>query len=311
MSGYRVTAAGVEALARACFGEPNKRLANAGELRFGRRGSISVLLARAVFTDHEAGASGGVLQMAVHGGLARSTAEAARLLEMHGLIAGRETATEGRERGRREDDARKAKRALAARIWASAKPLAGSIAETYLRQARAIAAPLAAAMLRFDPGRGDGPPAMVAAVLNAIGDLTGAHRTFLAPDGSGKAKIVMPRQSRGEIMGSFIRLALGSRLIVAEGIESALSAWEARPPEASDCGAIAAISAGGMAGLIWPATVRELIIAPDRDASGAGERAAQSLARRAHAAGLGVAFLWPPEGCGDWNDAARADRMQP
>ncbi|MEP6968100.1 MAG: toprim domain-containing protein, partial [Pseudomonadota bacterium] len=237
--------------------------------------------------------------------------EAARLFATDGLIAARETFAERQERARREDEAGKAKRALAARIWGSARPLAGSIAETYLRQARAIAAPLGGAMLRFDPGRGPWPPAMVAAVVNAKGDLTGAHRTFLAADGSGKAKVAIIRQSLGEIMGGFVRLARGSRLIVAEGIESAFSAWEARPPEASDCGAIAAISAGGMAGLIWAAGVRELIMAPDRDASGAGERAAQKLARRAYAAGLTVGFLRPPEGFGDWNDAARADRMKP
>ncbi|MGI9169985.1 MAG: DUF7146 domain-containing protein [Caulobacteraceae bacterium] len=308
MSGLHITPTSVEALARQCFGEPNKRLSTAREMRFGRRGSISVVPARAVFADHEAGAAGGVLQMAVHAGLARSTAEAARLRETDGLIAARETFAEGRERARRDDDTRKAKRALAARIWACARPLAGSIAETYLRQARAIAAPLAGAMLRFDPGRAPWPPAMVAAVVDAKGDLTGAHRTFLAVDGMGKAEVAMTRQSQGEIMGGFIRLAPGSRLIVAEGIESALSAWEARPSETSDCGAVAAISAGGMAGLVWAAEVRQLIIAPDRDASGAGERAAQTLARRAYAAGLAVGFLRPPEGLGDWNDWARAQR---
>ena len=306
MTGLQLSPADVESLARKCFGEPNHRLSNARELRFGRRGSVSVVPARAVFADHEAGVSGGVLAMIVHAGGADTTAAAARLIEADGLIAARESPGERQERARRENDALRARHAEAARIWARAEPFAGSIAETYLRRARAIDAPLHAADLRFDPG-GDGRlPAMVAAVVNAKGELTGAHSTFLAADGSGKANVKAARKSRGEVMGGFICLIPGSRLIVAEGIESACSAWEARPLEAKDCGAVSAVSAGGMAGLVWAAEVRELIIAPDH--GDAGERAAQALARRAYNAGLKVGFLRPPEGFGDWNDAARARR---
>jgi hypothetical protein len=100
-------------------------------------------------------------------------------------------------------------------------------------------------------------------------------------------------------------LIAGPVLVVAEGIESALSAWEAARAAGREAGCVAALSAGGVAVLDWPDGVTGLIVAPDRDASGAGLRAARTLAARAHDAGLRVAFLTPPEGYCDWNDAAR------
>jgi phage/plasmid primase-like uncharacterized protein len=149
---------------------------------------------------------------------------------------------------------------------------------------------------------------MVARVSDASGRGIGAHLTFLQPDGLAKADMPSPRKAVGAVAGGFIRLAPGARLIVAEGIESALSAWEVRPPEAADHGAVATISAGGMASLVWPAEVEALVIAPDSDASGAGDRGALALARRAHAAGLMVSFMRPPDRYCDWNDWAQAER---
>lgn len=66
------------------------------------------------------------------------------------------------------------------------------------------------------------------------------------------------------------------------------------------------LSAGGLARLELPDTVRELIILADHDASGTGIRAAQTLATRLHRAGLTVHLALPPTvGC-DWNDMLRA-----
>ena len=132
--------------------------------------------------------------------------------------------------------------------------------------------------------------------------------TYLRRDGSGKADVTPSRKMVGTVGGGHVPLIPGGRLVVAEGIESALSAWEVAvniegvPPDT--LGAVAALSAGGVKALAWPAGTSALLIAPDRDASGAGERDAEALAYRAYAAGLSVAFLRPPEGCSDWNDPA-------
>jgi len=308
----------VAAAARQCFGEPNQRLSTPGEVRFGRRGSVSVNLARGVFHDHEAGVGGGVLAMLVHAGCAPTLRAAAQLLESEGQLQPRQTLAERQGRARAEECALVAKRACAAALWAQAQPLAGTVAETYLREARAITAPLDGADVGFLPAAPVWPyvascperqPALVARVSDHGGGLIGAHLTYLRPDGSAKADIASPRKVAGTRGGGFVRLAPGACVIVAEGIESALAAWQARPAEARDFGAAAAISAGGVSGLLWPAEVKALVIAPDRDK--AGQAAAQALARRAWVAGLCVSFMWPPEGFSDWNDVARAQRVQP
>jgi len=147
-------------------------------------------------------------------------------------------------------------------------------------------------------------PAIVAAVVDSTGQLIGAHLTYLARDGSGKAQIASSRKMVGAVRGGHVPLIAGATMVVAEGIESALSAWEAYRATGREAGALAALSAGGLAGLNWPKNVTKLVIAPDRDFSGAGLEAAKELARRADSAGLEVDLLAPPEGFADWNDAA-------
>jgi hypothetical protein len=92
----------------------------------------------------------------------------------------------------------------ARRLFAMSQPLGGSLAETYLRQ-RGIAVPPGPASLRFHPRcyyRSDCDevtqtwPAMIAAVTDLDGQITGVHRTWLAPGGTDKAP-VDPAQGNG------------------------------------------------------------------------------------------------------------------
>jgi len=314
MSAFHLDPIFIADLAQRLFGPPNRRLSTTHELRFGRRGSVAVVPSRGVFRDYEAGASGGVLAMVVHAGAAATTAEAARLLERYGAIPARESPLERREREERDNADQAHRRAVAASLWAAATPIDGSPVETYLRRARAIAAPLGGASIGWLANAPVHPyatgdricrPAMVAAVVNANRQLIGAHLTYLAPGGTGKADdLATPRKMVGVVGGGFVPLAAGSRLVVAEGIESALSAWEAVGGSREDIGCVAGLSAGGLAGLTWPTATRELIIAPDRDTNGAGESAAHALALRAWRTGLTVGFLRPPQAFADWNAAA-------
>ena len=309
----------VASLARRLFGGPNQALSTHHELRFGRRGSLAVVPSRGVFCDHEAGVSGGVLAMIVHAGAARDLGEAARMLEARGALPVRETLRESHNRAVADAKAKAARTAAAVALWRAGKPLAETAAEIYLRRARAIGAPLKAASLRFLPDAPFTPyapdhrryPAIIAAVVNAAGRFIGAHVTYLRRDGSGKAEVSPCRKMVGTVGGGYVRLMPGNRLVVGEGLESTLSAWEAAVAalggSGGDLGAVAALSAGGVAGLVWPPETTALIIAPDRDASGTGEQAAHDLARRASDRGLLVGFLYPPDGYGDWNDAAWKD----
>jgi hypothetical protein len=189
--------------------------------------------------------------------------------------------------------------AQAKRVWQESQPIAGTLAETYLR-GRGITAPLPAT-LRFHPECWHGPtarrmPALVAAVQGA--GLPAVHRTWLRADGLGKAGIDPPKAMLGATAGGAIRLVDGlGPLVVAEGIETALSLTSGllRTPATI----WAALSTSGVRGLNLPQQPARLTIAPDGDAP--GREAANALAERAHALGWQVSLLPAPDGR-DWND---------
>ena len=227
-------------------------------------------------------------------------------LRGRGLVKGR---SEGRApdpvelvRRRREEEADAARRAVQAeRCWREARPIAGTPAERYLH-GRGVMAALGDG-LRFHPACWHGPtarrhPAMVARVEGADG--FAVHRTYLAPDGAGKAPVEPARMMLGACAGGAVRLLGGHRrLVVAEGIETALSLASGLLP--GPLSLWAALSAPGMAALRLPPLVAgaEVVVASDGDR--AGREAAHSLAQRATAEGWRVLRADP--GCGlDFND---------
>jgi phage/plasmid primase-like uncharacterized protein len=198
----------------------------------------------------------------------------------------------------------------ARRLWAMSKPLAGTLAEQYLR-GRGITDLKGCEALRFHPRcwyRGDDDrgergrdawPALIAKVTAHDGAVTGVHRTWLAPDGAGKAPIDTPRRAMGLLLGNAVRFgAADDVLAVGEGIETVLSLRCALPamPMA------AALSAGHLAALEFPAALRRLYIVHDTDA--AGEMAATTLTERARAVGIDALILSPQRK--DLNEDLRA-----
>lgn len=124
-------------------------------------------------------------------------------------------------------------------LWSQRQPIAGTIAETYLREARRYGGPLPAT-LGFLPARGKHGPAMIAAFgigrepepgVLAIDDaaVQGVHLTRLLMNESDRecgdrAKIIV-----AQCLGSPIMLAPPNDLlgmVVAEGVEDALSAHQ-------------------------------------------------------------------------------------
>ena len=176
----------------------------------------------------------------------------------------------------------------------------GTPAERYLR-ARGITTPLGDA-LRFHPAcwhrSGRRHPALVARVEGGPADAV--HRTYVAPDGSGKAAVDPARAMLGPCQGGAVRLLGGHRrLVVAEGIETALSLASGLLDGSASLWA--ALSASGMAALRLPPVVEgaELVVAADGDR--AGREAAHALAQRAAAAGWRVLRADPGDGL-DFND---------
>jgi Toprim domain len=181
-------------------------------------------------------------------------------------------------------------------LWSCRAPIAGSTAETYLRDARGYGGPLPAT-LGFLRGRGDFPPAMIATFgiseepepgLLAISDtaVTGVHITRIAPDGRGKAGTERDKIMIGKSRGSPIMLASANDLlglVVSEGIEDALSAHEA-----TGLGAWAAGCASRLPALadVIPLHIEALTILVDDDRD--GRRYSTELAHRVAARGIDV-----------------------
>jgi hypothetical protein len=174
----------------------------------------------------------------------------------------------------------------ARRLFASAKPMLGTIAETYLRS-RSITGMGDLDCLRFHPGcyyrANDAAPretwpALIAAVTDLDGAVTGLLRTWLARDGSGKAPLATPRRALGRLLGSGVRLGRAIDVMAAgEGLETMLSLRVVLPTMPM----VAALSSAHLAALILPTGLRRLYIARDNDR--AGHRAADALGIRANA----------------------------
>ena len=199
----------------------------------------------------------------------------------------------------------------ARRLFAMAQPVTRTLAETYLRN-RGITPLHEDGALRFHPRCYYRPdehlptetwPAMIARVTDLDGHVTGAHRTWLDPDGFdpvrlGKAPIDTPRRAMGDLLGNAVRFGVANDVLAAgEGIETILSLRCVLPtlPMA------AALSANHLAALLLPPTLRRLYIARDRDA--AGELAATALTERADATGVET-IVWTPR-LGDFNEDLR------
>jgi len=155
------------------------------------------------------------------------------------------------------------RRALARRIWNAAKYARGSPVARYLT-GRNITIPLPPS-LRWAPSlrhpSGIYLPAMVARVENVDGELIAVHRTFLLPDGSGKAKVEPQKAMLGRAAGGAVRLTPAAEtLLIGEGIENCLAAMQA-----TELPAWAALSTSGMVALLLPAIVRHVIIVADND----------------------------------------------
>lgn len=252
---------------------------NAGRSLYVRlKGSLSGRGARGRWTDAATSEHGDLLDLIrAREGLTsfRDTLDEARRF----LGAPRERSSDRRDGHWSERDTI----ALAGKIWAASRPIAGTPAEAYLR-ARKITADLDGAPLRYHPAllyrdSLDSPPqrlpALVAAVTDNSGEVTGIHRTFLDPTRKDKARVSSPRRSLGAILGKGVRFgAIDDFVIIGEGIETVLSLKSAFP----GIPMVAALSAAHLAAWRPPSNLRRLVIAADDDA--AGRRAARLLSDR-------------------------------
>jgi hypothetical protein len=182
-------------------------------------------------------------------------------------------------------------------LWNKRKPVSGTIAEIYLRKARAYNGQFPAT-LGFLPAERNFPPALIAAygfaaepesglLALAANDVRAVQLTRLLLDGSdrergNKAKITIGRAASGlPIIVAPVNDGLG--LAISEGTEDALSVYQA-----TGLGAWAAGGASRMAALAEsvPQYVEAATILVDDD--DAGRRAATMLAAKLRGRGIEV-----------------------
>jgi len=184
----------------------------------------------------------------------------------------------------------------ARRLFQAGRRVPGTLAETYLR-GRAITASLDWPCLRFHPSvyyraHDAAPrqawPALLAAVTDGLGQITGIQRTWLDPDRPGKAPLANARRALGQLLGNGVRFGVADDVVaVGEGIETMLALKTVFPLLPM----IAGLSAMHLGALVLPVALRRLYIARDKDAAGA--IAMERLRARASAAGIEVHGLVP------------------
>lgn len=214
--------------------------------------------------------------------------------------------------------ARRGAAEAARRLFAASAPIANTLAETYLRR-RGLADVRRLAALRFHarcfhrPDSGgaiESWPALIAAVTDLGGAITGVQRTYLDPalargQGAvlahdGKAPFEEPRRAIGALLGGGVCFGppAASVMIAGEGIETMLSLRPAAP----HAPLIAALTANHLAALAFPPVLKRLYVA--RDADAAGDLAFARLCARGAECGVEVLALQPQRD--DFNTDLRA-----
>lgn len=221
--------------------------------------------------------------------------------------------------------------------WHQAGSIAGTVLETYLKHRAIDFRPLGRApgALRFHAGlaygyKGPVLPAMVAMITNLAGEHIATHRTWLRPDGTGKAgeaeigldqrgRVNDPKKVMGGYWGGHIPIwkgrhsqplrdiPPGTDVYSGEGIEDTATCALAQPHDRFICH----ISVGNLEALELPPQIGRLFVlaqndAPGSDADFAFRRAIKALRAR----GVRVEIRRPPDDFKDWNDLARGIRMK-
>lgn len=182
----------------------------------------------------------------------------------------------------------------------------GDLAHTYLTT-RGVEELIYPDALRFAPrlkdGEGGVRPAMVAMVgVPGMAKFVSMHRTFLKPDGSGKAEMASPRKlMAGELPdGACVMLSEyvpGGPLGIAEGIETAMSA-----SALYEMPVWAAINSTLMSKWQPPEGCAEVAIFADNDQKLGGQAAAYGLGHRLAVKGIAVTVHVPDRIGADFND---------
>ena len=242
-----------------------------------------------------------------------------------------EAAREARRLKREAEERAQGKRLFG--WWLRLPPITGTPAEVYLREARGIplerigSPKFRLGALRYcerlehvddETGEVTYWPAMVAAMTSGPA-VAGLHRTWLRPDGRGKADVAKPKKMIGRTAGAAIRLTTGPSgrspsaavkagitgpLAIGEGIETSLTVAAAMPSWRVWAGG----SLAHMGLIAWPECADRVTLLRDNDWKAAAleafDRVTEHWLRQARGRRLDVVASEAGSDFNDWLGAA-------
>ena len=214
----------------------------------------------------------------------------------------------GHDPGRRHSGGKADFNKLALSTWRFADPFIGSLAERYIRARAIVPSGITA---RFDArcqfGGGEDKafaPALIVPVEEDAG-VVAIHRTFLRPDGKGKAAIAKPKRLLGNPGGGAVRwggIPADGILRLAEGVEDAASVMNMLEPETF---VWPVLGIERYQAITIPESIHRIIIYSQH--GGEAERAIERAEPRLTDKGRQLDVKLPPHS-GDWNDLLREIR---
>lgn len=284
-------------LAQHLLGEPNPALSTHDQLRYGNKGSVAVDIAgnkAGKWYDHESGVGGDGLELVCHVMNLRNGAACDWARNWLGLSESKPikiTTPPSSEKPKDE----KAEKVVD--ILKGCGPIEGTPAERYLKRRAITAEP--PACIQYRPYAYCGYGALIAQAIDDQGNILASQQIYLTDAGE-KAPVSVVKRTNKAVdkwaEKSAVRFPGKQPLILAEGVETALSLWQATGQETWACLGISNI---GSAPVPDDASV---IIARDGDlpgskADGQIKRAIAKLQKRS----LTIKIATPPEGK-DFND---------
>lgn len=193
------------------------------------------------------------------------------------------------------------------RLFSYGRPINNTLAEAYLRGRDIARFGSALAFhpnvyLRDEDGSRLEIPALLAAITNNAGKITGCSRIFLDPQTHELADIDAPKRVLGRLHGNAIRFGpweTATDIFAGEGLENTLSVGTVFPQAAL----VSCLTANHLAAFEVPSSTERLWIVRDNDDVGA--RSANRLADRAQDGGVQPFILTPERD--DFNDDLCAD----
>lgn len=222
----------IEDLARELLGKPNKGLSTREQLRFGSKGSIAVEIGgkdKGRWYDHEQAIGGDAMELVrTHKNLANGQA-CAWARDWLGIT--------GQPSGSPKPRKNLSPSEKVEAIVAECQDIIGTPAETYLRN-RGITIASFPDSLRFRPNAYGRYGALVALSTDADGTVHGLQQIYVTEDGR-KAPIKIQKRTNKAHDGwsevAAVRMPGSTPIVLAEGVETALSIWQSTGHETWAC----------------------------------------------------------------------------